>query len=87
MRSEFVALGGASFYSERARAQRGQGSEEVKNREGVASGSATQILRLICKNINQIVNKILTFASNEYALVEISAIENCWIVSSEFSSD
>ena len=29
------------FPYERARAQRGQESEEVKNREGVASGSAT----------------------------------------------
>ena len=29
-----------------ARAQRGRWSEEIKNREGVASGSATQIVSL-----------------------------------------
>ena len=33
--------GGAGLAAERVGAERGQESEEVKNREGVASGSAT----------------------------------------------
>ena len=51
----FGALGGASLAAERGGAERRQESEAVPNREGVASGSATQknqrnILRLIDKN-------------------------------------
>ena len=37
-----VALGGASLAAERGGAERRQESEAVPNREGVASGSATQ---------------------------------------------
>ena len=42
-RSAFAALGGASFSSERSPSvSEGGWSEDVKNREGVASGGATQ---------------------------------------------
>ena len=41
----FGALGGASLAAERGGAERRQESEAVPNREGVASGSATIILK------------------------------------------
>ena len=40
------ARGGASFCDERVGAERGQESEEVKNREGVASGRAAYFVRV-----------------------------------------
>ena len=44
----YVALGGASFYSERVVAELRQESEEIKNREGVAAGGATTHLNKLC---------------------------------------
>ena len=42
-----MALGGASLADERVGAERGQESEAQPNREGVASGSATETLTLL----------------------------------------
>ena len=75
MKYIFVARRGASFYSELSRAQRGQWSEEVKNREGVASGSATFTSKNQYKNLTECsylthsLNKPLRFLVSYFAML------------------
>ena len=75
MKYIFVARRGASFYSELSRAERGRWSEEIKNREGVASGSATftsknQYKNLTeCSYLNHLLNTSLRFLVSYFAML------------------
>ena len=64
--NDVVARSGASFFYERVRAERGRESEEVKNREGVASGSATDKLNF-CLHKWAIFKKSLNIIKFNYA--------------------
>ena len=66
-----VARRGASFSYEWVRAERGRKSEEVKNREGVASGSAIYQLNF-CLNKWAICKKSLNIIKCPYAIFSFS---------------